>query len=187
MPHIHAVGYAVHRVIHLTDGFSSTASQLMRCPIWRTANTAFAVPHATVSKHSRTGRIQASLNSQSSQLRASNRPAQSLKSPCHARQDPCARTQELIMKDNAESTSCRLSVLAHMPLPPMNYHPEAGLPVEGMVRLPTILKCFPVSRSAWWAGVKSGIYPAGIKISPRCTAWRVEDIRELLSRFSRKQ
>jgi predicted DNA-binding transcriptional regulator AlpA len=91
------------------------------------------------------------------------------------------------MKNPTEFTPSHLSVVAHMPPPPVINNHELGLPAEGLVRLPTILKFFPVSRSAWWAGVKSGIYPAAIKISPRCTAWRVQDIRDLLSRFSRKQ
>jgi predicted DNA-binding transcriptional regulator AlpA len=38
----------------------------------------------------------------------------------------------------------------------------------------------PVSRSTWWAGVKSGRYPRPVKLGPRITAWRVEDIRRLI-------
>lgn len=38
----------------------------------------------------------------------------------------------------------------------------------------------PVSRSAWWAGVKSGRFPKPVKLGPRTTAWRVEDIRRLI-------
>ena len=38
----------------------------------------------------------------------------------------------------------------------------------------------PVSRSSWWAGVKSGRYPQPVKLGPRTTAWRIEDIRNLL-------
>lgn len=59
---------------------------------------------------------------------------------------------------------------------------QTSLPEVGFIRLPKILAYFPISRSAWYAGIKSGIYPAGTKISLRCTAWRVEDIRELLAR-----
>ncbi len=59
---------------------------------------------------------------------------------------------------------------------PMN----TNLPETGFVRLPQILAVYPVSRSAFWAGVKDGRYPAPVKLSPRCTAWRVEDIRALI-------
>ena len=55
-----------------------------------------------------------------------------------------------------------------------------SLPQDGFVRLPTILAVFPVSRSSWWAGVKTGRYPSPVKLGPRVTAWRVEDIRALL-------
>lgn len=54
------------------------------------------------------------------------------------------------------------------------------LPQTGFIRLPEVLKVFPVSKSTWWAGVKSGRFPQGVKLGPRVTAWRVEDIRALI-------
>ena len=57
------------------------------------------------------------------------------------------------------------------------------LPDTGFVRLSSILAPsgpIPVSKSTWWAGVKSGRYPASVKLGPRITAWRVEDIRKLI-------
>jgi predicted DNA-binding transcriptional regulator AlpA len=64
------------------------------------------------------------------------------------------------------------------------------LPDTGFVRLPQIIgsakahppipALIPVSRSTWWAGVKSGRYPQPVKLGPRITAWRVEDIRRLI-------
>lgn len=58
------------------------------------------------------------------------------------------------------------------------------LPETGFLRLPEVLKVFPVSKSTWWAGVKEGHFPKGIKLGPKMTAWRVEDIRELISNLS---
>lgn len=55
-----------------------------------------------------------------------------------------------------------------------------GLPLAGYVRLPTVLSVFPVSKSTWWQGVKAGRFPAGVKLSERCTAWPVQSIRALL-------
>lgn len=57
------------------------------------------------------------------------------------------------------------------------------LPETGFVRLPLILKVFPVSKSTWWAGVKSGKYPKPVKLGEKMTAWRVEDIRNLIASF----
>jgi len=54
------------------------------------------------------------------------------------------------------------------------------LPQEGFIRLPQVLTIFPVSRSSWYAGIKSGIYPQGYKLGSRATAWKVSDIRKLL-------
>ena len=56
----------------------------------------------------------------------------------------------------------------------------ASLPKIGFLRLPSILKLYPVSRSSWWAGVKSGRYPKPVKLSEHITAWRVEDIKALI-------
>lgn len=55
------------------------------------------------------------------------------------------------------------------------------------LRLPQVLTIFPVSRSSWWAGVKSGRYPAPVKISERVTAWRYVDIVELCEELSHGQ
>ena len=57
------------------------------------------------------------------------------------------------------------------------------LPLVGFVRLPAIIAPrgpIPVSKSTWWAGVRSGRYPKPVKLGPRITAWRVEDIRNLI-------
>lgn len=60
-------------------------------------------------------------------------------------------------------------------------HQAVSLPSEGYVRLPQILAVIPISKSAWWKGVAEGRLPASVKLGPRTTAWRVEDIRALIS------
>jgi predicted DNA-binding transcriptional regulator AlpA len=71
--------------------------------------------------------------------------------------------------------------------------PTVTLPEIGYLRLPQIIgdpkadppipAVIPVSKSSWWAGIKAGRYPSGVKIAPRTTAWQVEKIRELLARL----
>lgn len=39
----------------------------------------------------------------------------------------------------------------------------------------------PISKSAWWNGVKTGRYPAPVKLSPRVTAWKAEDVYALIN------
>lgn len=51
---------------------------------------------------------------------------------------------------------------------------------SGFLRLPEVLKLFPVSKSTWWQGVKGGVYPQPVKLSSRTTAWRVSDIYALI-------
>lgn len=58
------------------------------------------------------------------------------------------------------------------------------IPETGFLRLPQVLEVIPVKKTCWWEGVKSGRYPKAVKLSPRCTAWRAEDIRELIKRIS---
>ena len=59
------------------------------------------------------------------------------------------------------------------------------IPETGFMRLKQVLKFIPVSRSRFWQGIKEGRYPAGVKLAPRTTAWRCEDIRKLISDLGR--
>jgi predicted DNA-binding transcriptional regulator AlpA len=68
--------------------------------------------------------------------------------------------------------------------PKTEFSAPLQLPPTGFVRLPGILAPngpIPVSKSTWWAGIKDGRYPKPVKLGPRITAWRVEDIRALIA------
>ena len=64
------------------------------------------------------------------------------------------------------------------------------LPNTGFLRLrqiigdpradPPIPPIIPVRKSTWWKGVKDGRFPKPLKIGPRTTVWRAEDIRKLI-------
>ena len=41
----------------------------------------------------------------------------------------------------------------------------------------------PVSKSFWWEKVRSGEYPAPVRVSQRVSAWKECDIIALLARF----
>ncbi len=61
-------------------------------------------------------------------------------------------------------------------------------PQTGFVRLRSILAPsgpIPVGKSSWWQGVRDGRFPKPVKIGPKTTAWRVEDIRALIERLGR--
>ncbi len=60
---------------------------------------------------------------------------------------------------------------------------NAGIPETGFVRLPTILRVIPVGKSTWWEGVKTGRYPKPVKLGPRTTVWRAEDINTLIAKL----
>jgi prophage regulatory protein len=61
------------------------------------------------------------------------------------------------------------------------------IPEIGFIRLREILELIPVSKSTWWAGVKSGRFPKSVKLTPRTTAWKVEDIRKLIGDYGYKE
>ena len=56
----------------------------------------------------------------------------------------------------------------------------SNIPDNGFVRLPQVLEVFPIGKSTWWAGVKSGRFPKPIKLGANTSAWRAGDIRQLL-------
>jgi predicted DNA-binding transcriptional regulator AlpA len=62
--------------------------------------------------------------------------------------------------------------------------PSPGLPASGYIRLSEVLRWIPVSRATWYRGIDEGKFPAPVKITERCSAYRVEDIRALIKSFN---
>jgi len=62
---------------------------------------------------------------------------------------------------------------------------EKTLPETGFIRLPAVLAIIPICKSTFYAGIKQGRYPAPVKLSERTSAWRVEDIRNLIERHNK--
>lgn len=63
-----------------------------------------------------------------------------------------------------------------------------AFPNKGLVRLRQILAPdgpIPISKSSWWAGVKTGRYPPAIKLGPRTTCWDAAKIRALFEELPR--
>lgn len=60
----------------------------------------------------------------------------------------------------------------------------AVLAAGGLLRLPEVLAIVPVSATTWWHGIRESRFPHPVRISPRCVAWRANDIRELLVALS---
>lgn len=68
------------------------------------------------------------------------------------------------------------------PLPPTGYLRLADIVGSTRLGKPAIL---PLSRSTFLAGVKSGRYPLHpVKLSERCTAYRVEEVKALIEQLS---
>ena len=61
-----------------------------------------------------------------------------------------------------------------------------NIPETGFMRLKQVLTVIPLGKTCWLEGVRSGRFPKPVKLSERCTAWRVEDIRELIRALSER-
>jgi predicted DNA-binding transcriptional regulator AlpA len=67
----------------------------------------------------------------------------------------------------------------------------SNIPAAGFLRLRQIIgddntpAIIPIKKSSWWQGVKDGRYPQPVKLGPRTTAWRADDIRALVDRLGR--
>jgi len=57
------------------------------------------------------------------------------------------------------------------------------VPEIGFLRLAQVLELLPISRTAFYNGVREGRYPKPVKLSERTSAWKVEEIRGLISRL----
>ena len=55
-----------------------------------------------------------------------------------------------------------------------------NIPSTGFLRLPQVLAIIPISKSVWWEGCKTGRFPKPVKLGPRTTVWRAEDIAALV-------
>lgn len=58
-----------------------------------------------------------------------------------------------------------------------------SLPEVGFLRLSDVLKLIPIAKTAWYAGVKEGRFPAPVKLTKRATGYREGDIRALIARL----
>ena len=49
-----------------------------------------------------------------------------------------------------------------------------------LLRINQVLALVPVGRSSWWEGCRTGRYPKPIKLGPRTTVWRAEEIKAFI-------
>jgi predicted DNA-binding transcriptional regulator AlpA len=62
-----------------------------------------------------------------------------------------------------------------------------SIPSTGFLRLRQVLEFVPISKSAWWEGCKTGRFPKPVKLGPRTTAWKAEDIAALVQALGEKE
>lgn len=50
-----------------------------------------------------------------------------------------------------------------------------------LLRLPEVLRRYPVSRTSWYEGIKLGMYPSPVRLGKRTVAWREMDIEAMIA------
>lgn len=58
-----------------------------------------------------------------------------------------------------------------------------AVPTAGFLRLKQVLQLIPIGKTQWYAGLKEGRFPQPIKLGPRTSAYRAEDISALIERL----
>lgn len=66
------------------------------------------------------------------------------------------------------------------------YQNQPTIPAFGFLRLPQVLAIFPISKSSWWEGCRTGRFPQPIKLGPRTTVWRAEDIAAFIESLGKQ-
>lgn len=57
---------------------------------------------------------------------------------------------------------------------------------KGFLRLKDVLKLIPVRTTCWYEGIKTGRFPAPIKMG-RMSFWKVEDIERLMEEIEKSE
>lgn len=57
---------------------------------------------------------------------------------------------------------------------------------QRLLRINQVLALVPVGRSSWWEGCRTGRYPKPVKLGPRTTAWRAEDIAAFIENLGKQ-
>lgn len=60
-----------------------------------------------------------------------------------------------------------------------NSNDLSNLPDSAIIRLPDVLRLYPVSKSKWWEGVKKLEYPQPVRLGKRARGWRLGDVLAL--------
>jgi prophage regulatory protein len=57
-------------------------------------------------------------------------------------------------------------------LPHIIGNPKAKPPIPALI---------PVGKTAWYAGIKRGVFPKPILLSPRVAVWRLSDVQAIIN------
>jgi predicted DNA-binding transcriptional regulator AlpA len=76
---------------------------------------------------------------------------------------------------------------------PLNHEPmgnvasvleRQALDPNALLRAKRVLEIIPISRTAWYDGVREGRFPPGLKLAANTTVWRYRDLLALIDKLS---
>ena len=73
-------------------------------------------------------------------------------------------------------------------LPPMEIEIMQEYSPDSLVRIEKIVGpngLIPVSRSAFYEGIKAGIYPKAVRLGKRTSAWRMSELMQIVAKGAR--
>ena len=82
----------------------------------------------------------------------------------------------------ASSYAAKFTPSLHAPVPlGLGNHEHTAVRGISLYRLPQVLARIPISRSAWYAGIRAGMYPQSFSLGPRTAVWRSDEIDFVVS------
>jgi prophage regulatory protein len=69
---------------------------------------------------------------------------------------------------------------------PSTFQPDQQtlIPATGFMRQKQVLALVPISKSTLWRRIQEGSFPKPVKLSPRVTVWRTQDIRVWIENYA---
>jgi len=61
-------------------------------------------------------------------------------------------------------------------------HEPSEYPLRGAMRAKECARFLGIGESTFWRWVASGLVPKGIRLTPRCTVWPVEELQTMVKR-----
>jgi prophage regulatory protein len=105
----------------------------------------------------------------------------------HTLEVRCQELKTELMRRGLHALEEMMAALTEQERQELTAHPvprkeaQQNVPENRLMRLKEVLSILGISRSSWYQGIKSGMYPPPIHLGPRTSVWRASDIDVILN------